>query len=114
LQGRKADVKKYNVGRVAGVVLVGGLVIGFGSVAATIANAAVGELVADAFGNAFGDLGGDVGCCGCDDLSILCDCFGCSDMSCDSCGDVCESCGSLLEGCCELVFGCLCGILTGL
>jgi len=114
-------VKKFTAGKVAAVVLVGGLAIGFGSVAATVANAAVGDILADSFGNMFGDFGGDAASCccfdlgGCEDLSCLGDCCGCfGDIGCDSCGDLCGGCGDLMGGPFEMFFECICGLLSGI
>jgi hypothetical protein len=110
-QGKKTNVKKFTAGKVAAVVIVGGLAIGFGSVAATVANAAVGDVLADSLGNMLGDLGGDGSCCccfeGCDGL----DCLG--DIGCDSCGDLCDGCGDLLGTVCECFCGIICGLLSG-
>ncbi|XP_024378444.1 uncharacterized protein [Physcomitrium patens] len=116
-KGKKLNIKKFTAGKVAGVVLVGGLAIGFGNVAATVANAAVGDLSLDSLGNFLGDFGGDsILCCccnleECESLSFLGSCFDCGE-GCDGCGDILAGCGALLEGGCGFLFDCMCGLLT--
>lgn len=106
LQGKKMNVPKFTVGKLAGIALVGGLAIGFGSVAATAGNALIGDVL----GNIVGDFGGipdSVFCCdfsNCDcsncDFSFLGGCCGCDCSNCDFSfvGDCFDNCG---DGCCD-------------
>lgn len=105
------NVKKFIVGKVVVVVLVGGLVIGFGSVVVIVVNVVVGDILVDFFGNMLGDFGGDVSCYCCEDLLCFGDCCGCFvELGCDFCGDICGGCGDFLGIVCELFFECFCGI----
>lgn len=67
-QGKKTNINKFTAGKVAAIVLVAGLVIGFGSVAATLANSAVEETAEEAAGGLLEEGGGEVAeedcCCG--------------------------------------------------
>lgn len=68
MQGKKTNINKFTAGKVAAIVLVAGLVIGFGSVAATLANSAVEETAEEAAGGLLEEGGGEVAeedcCCG--------------------------------------------------
>lgn len=88
LQGKKTNPKKYAVTKYAAIAVVGGLAIGFGSVAATMGNIPLG---------AFGDLGGDLGGL-------------CGDVFCCECGDICGDCGDCWGGIGGIFMGCFDGI----
>ncbi|KAL2630894.1 hypothetical protein R1flu_015580 [Riccia fluitans] len=94
-KGKKVDIKKY-AGKAVKIAIVGGLIIGFGSIAATAANLAIADLAFDG-GDIFGGLG-DAGdalfCCDCGDCE--CDCGVC-DMCADcDIGDVLDCLGECL------------------
>ncbi len=109
------NVPKFTVGKLAGIALVGGLAIGFGSVAATAGNALIGDVL----GNIVGDFGGipdSVFCCdfsNCDcsncDFSFLGDCFdNCGDGCCDPDGICCALVSCLFDSCDNMGDICTC------
>ncbi|KAL3688709.1 hypothetical protein R1sor_015018 [Riccia sorocarpa] len=94
-KGKKVDVRKY-AGKAAKIAIVGGLIIGFGSIAATAANLAVADLAfgGDDFFGALGDV----------DAFLCCDCGDCDCGLCEACGDI--DCGEVFD----CLGDCLCSV----
>ncbi|KAG6549238.1 hypothetical protein Mapa_009224 [Marchantia paleacea] len=92
-KGKKVDIKKY-AGKAAKIAIVGGVIIGFGSIAATAANMAIGDIGLGG-GDWFPDFGDD------GDAFMCCD-FG----ACGEC-DICGICGG-----CDCEFGDIVDCLT--
>lgn len=115
-KGKKINVAKYAVGGGAAIaVIVGvGVLLAFGDVAATFANAGIFGALGDGIGGVLNVVGGD--CCSCCGaiLSVI-DC-----SICGSCGDICGACGDIGPAlcaffeCCGSGMGDVCGALCSL
>jgi hypothetical protein len=77
---RRKHLVKYAIGGAAGVLVVGGVVaaLAFGSLAATVGNMPIGDIMSS--GDMLSVLDPGVDCCG-----------GCGDC-CGDCGDICGAC----------------------
>lgn len=108
------DVNKFIIVKVVGVVFIGGLVVGFGSVVVILVNLVIEDIIVDFVESVLESFGGIVGdwcdCCLCcfEFICMNVDCF-CGCECCECCGVVFEGCECFLGGVCELIFGCFCG-----